>query len=197
MLRRLFRGIDRGFYVDVGAHHPYRFSNTYLLYRRGWHGLNIDALPGTKLLFDRCRPRDQTIEVGVSTHRGSLTYWSFEEPAFNTFDEALGRERVRRGVSRLIDRQAVATLPLSEILAKNITTDRSIDLLTVDVEGLDLQVLQSNDWHRYRPGVVLCEVLASDLDETAGDEVYAFMLSVGYRLRSKLYTTAVFQTNEP
>src|SRR5215510_10661697 len=51
ILARLFEGQRRGFYVDVGAHHPRRFSNTFLLYRRGWRGLNIDAAPGSMRLF--------------------------------------------------------------------------------------------------------------------------------------------------
>ena len=77
MIRGLFAGQRYGFFVDVGAHHPFRFSNTYLLYRAGWSGLNIDALPGTKRLFDRYRPRDITIEAGVATAEGVLEYWSF------------------------------------------------------------------------------------------------------------------------
>jgi hypothetical protein len=66
VLARLFEGLGRpGFYVDIGAHHPVRFSNTFYFYRRGWHGVNVDALPGTAMLFQRMRPRDKTIECGV------------------------------------------------------------------------------------------------------------------------------------
>ena len=55
ILRRLFETRRRGFYVDVGAHHPRRFSNTYYFYRQGWSGINIDAAPGSMKLFDRLR----------------------------------------------------------------------------------------------------------------------------------------------
>jgi hypothetical protein len=51
---------DRGFYVDVGAYHPFKHSNTYLLYRAGWRGINIDPRPGSKALFDKHRPEIQT-----------------------------------------------------------------------------------------------------------------------------------------
>jgi hypothetical protein len=50
---RLFPNQSTGFYVDIGAHHPTRFSNTYLLYTKGWRGINIDPLPGSKELFDK------------------------------------------------------------------------------------------------------------------------------------------------
>jgi len=60
VLYRMFQGrFGRpGFYVDVGAHHPTRFSNTYLFYRMGWRGINLDAMPGSMAAFARARPRD-------------------------------------------------------------------------------------------------------------------------------------------
>src|SRR6478672_655222 len=63
-----------GFYVDVGAFHPFKHSNTYILYKAGWHGVNIDPRPGSKALFDRFRPRDVNIETGISDKDGTMTY---------------------------------------------------------------------------------------------------------------------------
>ncbi len=70
-----------GFYVDVGAHHPLRFSNTYKFYKRGWHGINIDAMPGSMDLFNRLRHRDINLERAVSDSKQILTYYAFNEPA--------------------------------------------------------------------------------------------------------------------
>ncbi|MFT7246563.1 MAG: hypothetical protein ACI82A_003940, partial [Candidatus Azotimanducaceae bacterium] len=58
ILRRIFEQQSTGFYVDVGAHHPKRFSNTFLFYKLGWQGINIDAMPGSMALFNRERSRD-------------------------------------------------------------------------------------------------------------------------------------------
>ena len=55
VLRKIFKKQDKGFYVDVGAHHPKRFSNTFLLYKKGWNGINIDATPGSMKLFNKFR----------------------------------------------------------------------------------------------------------------------------------------------
>ena len=195
MLSNMFSRLRKGFFIDVGAHHPFRFSNTYLLYRRGWSGINIDALPGTKKLFEQYRPRDITIEMGVSDVPGSLTYWSFEEPAYNTFEQSLGEERSTTGVSRLVEKKLIQALPLCNILNDCVHGSQPIDLLTIDVEGFDLKVLRSNDWNRYRPRIVLCEVLGVQFHEITLDEVYVFMQSVGYSLQSKLNMTAVFATD--
>lgn len=195
MLSNMFSRLRKGFFIDVGAHHPFRFSNTYFLYRRGWSGINIDALPGTKKLFEHYRPRDITIEIGVSDVPGSLTYWSFEEPAYKTFEQDLAEERSTTEVSRLVEKKSIQALPLRDILSDYIHGSQPIDFLTVDVEGFDLKVLRSNDWNRYRPRIVLCEVLGVQFHEITLDEVYVFMQSVGYSLQSKLNMTAVFATD--
>ena len=65
VLRKIFKNQKMGFYVDIGAHHPKRFSNTHLLYKKGWKGINIDATPGSMKLFNQLCPRDTNLELGV------------------------------------------------------------------------------------------------------------------------------------
>jgi hypothetical protein len=86
LLERVCAGKLNGFYVDIGAHHPQRFSNTYVFYLKGWRGINVDPMPGSKQRFDILRDRDTNLEVGVSDVREELIYYSFKEPALNTFD---------------------------------------------------------------------------------------------------------------
>src|SRR5581483_2050578 len=74
---RLFDGKANGFFVDVGAHHPIRHSNTYLLYRRGWRGINIDATPGSMAAFRRLRPEDINIECLVANDPSSRRFYTF------------------------------------------------------------------------------------------------------------------------
>src|SRR5271166_7015278 len=72
ILRRLLAGQKSGFYVDVGAHHPYRFSNTCYFYRQGWRGINVDTNPDAIEAFRRDRPSDINVCVGVSDTAGEL-----------------------------------------------------------------------------------------------------------------------------
>ena len=62
-----------GFYVDVGAHHPYRYSNTCFFYKQGWHGINIDAMPGSMVSFENSRPRDINLESGIGREASRLS----------------------------------------------------------------------------------------------------------------------------
>src|SRR4030066_382437 len=89
LLRRLFKSdyLKKGFYVDVGAHDPVRFSTTLHFYLNGWNGINIDPAPGFKCKFDKLRERDINIEIGISSKEEELSYYSFSESAFNTFNK--------------------------------------------------------------------------------------------------------------
>ena len=191
ILNRLLDGQAKGFYVDVGAHHPVRFSNTYLFYKRGWRGINIDAMTGSMETFDKVRPRDINIECGVASSAGRLTYHRFNEPALNTFDAAEASHK-NRPPYRLIDTVEVAVERLDTLLSLHLPAAQQIDFLTVDVEGKDEEVLRSNDWDIYRPRFILAETLRTDLLGLGGCTVVQFLRSVGYTPVCKAYNTSFF-----
>jgi FkbM family methyltransferase len=193
LLARIFNGQERGFYVDVGAHHPQRFSNTYYFYLRGWRGINIDAAPGSMAPFEAVRPGDINLEVPISDSRQVLTYYSFNEPALNSFSPEVARERDGLGDYRIISEQQLETRTLAEVLGEHLAPGAEIDFMSVDVEGLDYQVLKSNDWARFRPRVVLVEDLnvasLERLDESPSAQL---LRREGYRPTSKTFYTLFF-----
>lgn len=182
-----------GFYVDVGAHHPKRFSNTYRLYRRGWRGLNIDANPGSMRAFRRIRPRDINVEAAVSSSSQKLTYYLFREPGLNTLDRSLALQHVGEG-RPIVKEIGTVTVPLVELLERYVPPNTRIDLLTVDVEGLDFDVLSSNDWERYSPDYVLVECLdVLTLDKVASNRVTEFLLDHHYSSVAKTIHTVLYK----
>lgn len=190
---RLFDGVDAGFFVDVGAHHPFRFSNTWLLYRRGWRGINIDATPGAMAEFRRWRPEDINIECLVSTDTRSRPYFLHDEPALNTMSEELVKRRALESPQyRMRETIMLEAKTLASILEAHVPQGRAIDLLNVDVEGHDLEVLRSNDWNKFRPRVIVAELLVTSLADIEKNPTYAFLLDRGYRLYAKMYNSAVF-----
>lgn len=198
ILNRLFGAQKMGFYVDVGAHHPQRFSNTYLFYRRGWQGINIDAMPGSMEPFKRMRPRDINLEVPILKERGSLTYFQFNEPALNTFSRELSESRDGRNGYKIIHTLELKGLPLRQIFEDylSVKQQEGIDFLSVDVEGLDLQVLESNDWLRFRPKVVLVELSADSIETAGEDPVFRLMQKNHYKLFAKTMLTVFFLSEE-
>ena len=194
ILRKIFEKQQPGFYVDVGAHHPKRFSNTYYFYKRGLNGINIDATPGSMKLFYKFRRKDINIESAISKEKKELILYSFDEPAINTFDEALAQQRSIEGKYKLIDEIKIHTKTLSEILGQHLPLDKEIDFLSVDVEGFDLEVLQSNDWNRFRPKFVVVECFGIEkLERITSDEVYIFLTDYNYFFYAKTMNTCIFK----
>ena len=192
ILNRMLEDKVTGFYVDVGAHHPKRFSNTHLFYRRGWSGINIDAMPGSMKLFSKLRRRDTNLEIGIDQEASSVDYYIFNETALNGFSSELANERHNSETPYFIKQIIqVEVKTLSEVLSQY-ANGRTIDFMSVDVEGFDLRVLKSNDWIKYRPKIVLAEILASNLDELSRDELVKFMSDKGYEVCAKTANTVFF-----
>jgi len=194
ILRRIFEKKTKGFYIDVGAHHPKRFSNTFLFYELGWHGINIDALPGSQQLFDKMRPADINIEIGIAEEDATLNYYIFNEPALNGFSKDLSEERDSFNTEyKILDIKKIKVSPLSYVLNSYLPDKQVIDFMTIDVEGLDLEVLKSNDWTKYRPKYVLVEVLNESLAKTQSSSIGRFMSDVGYEIYCKSANTVFFK----
>ncbi len=185
----------RGVFIDVGAHHPVRFSNTYYFYHKGWRGINIDAMPGSMKWFKRLRPGDINLECGVSREKTNLTFYCFDEPALNTFSKDIAIERQSHTRYRIVEEVEVPVLPLSDILDRYLKKNK-IDFLSIDVEGLDLDVLQSNDWSRYRPDYILVEDNEMELNDLGKSKVFTFLTENGYQIRAKTKRTIIFSKRD-
>ncbi len=196
ILQRIFQGRKRGFYVDIGAHHPRRFSNTNLFYRRRWRGINIEPNPDAIKAFKSMRKRDINLQVGVSDRSGSLKYYQFDEPALNTFDEAIVASRLATTPYRLVGTVEVPVERLDTLLTRHVPAGVQIDFLSVDVEGLDLAVLKSNDWARFRPRCVLVEALGVSFAEIEANPISGLLAGQGYELVAKTINTLVFRTRD-
>lgn len=192
ILGRVFESKASGFFVDVGALHPVRFSNTYKFYELGWNGINIDATPGSMELFTRMRPRDVNLEVPISDTAQTLPYYIFNEPALNTFSKELADERNGKDIYKIEKVVKIRTQTLGEVLKAHVPPNTLIDFLTVDVEGFDLKALKSNDWKLFRPTYVLTESelpIAKSLDS----ELVLFMHDTGYDLFARTANTSIFK----
>lgn len=196
ILRRLFEKQQTGFYVDVGAHHPKRFSNTYFFYKQRWNGINIDAMPNSMKIFERIRPRDINIEKPISDKKQVLTYYAFNEPALNGFSKELSAERENSNNNyHIIFEKDIETTTLEEIFDENLPKNQQIDFLSIDVEGLDFMVLKSNNFKKYKPKVILIEILGSSLNDIEKDIISEYLQKFNYSIYAKTINTVVFVEN--
>ncbi len=171
-----------GFYVDVGAHDPHRFSNTKRFYRRGWHGINIEPNVTCHAKFVRVRTRDINLNIGAGDCSATLTFHHFLPATLSTFSEEQARQYATEGYV-LKGRSEIQVDPLSAILSTHVADGTKIDFFSIDTEGLDLAVLRGNDWERFRPYLVCVESAAHSADSPGTSdisELQPFMHSVGY-----------------
>lgn len=134
---------QHGFYVDVGAHHPDRFSITRKLYERGWKGINVDANLEIGQLFTKKRKRDKFVGAAVGT-RTEYQLSRFIESALSTTNEEWA-SRFRQEGNRQLDKVTVRGIRLNEVF-QMIDQGQRIDLLNIDIEGSDFDALVSLDF---------------------------------------------------
>lgn len=170
-----------GFYVDVGAYHPWMESNTYKLYLRGWSGITIEPNPDQAHLFRHFRPRDIHLTLGVSTRDEELVYHRYADQKLNKFAAHIVDN------TDVIRVDKIRCLPLREIIKKN-CPDREIDLLSIDCEGLDFDVLTSIDLRVSRPVSIIIEDFEQfSLSKNGGDlsKIKSYLLNEGYCMISQ------------
>ncbi len=182
----------KGFYVDIGAHHPVRFSNTWMFYRKGWHGINVDPTPGSMRSFRFFRKKDTNLEIGIGPDASELIFYCFNEPALNTFDKKVAQSRDVGHPYRIVNTVKVPIKTLKFVLDKYLPLNQKIDFLTIDVEGLDLEVLKSNDWFKYKPEYILVEDIDFQPENPNQSEVYLFLKKKGYKIVASLKRTIIY-----
>ena len=191
ILNRIFRDKKSGFYVDVGANNPFEQSNTQFFYDLGWKGINIDAMPGSMKVFHRIRPRDINLELPISDSEETLQYHIFETSFFNSFapePEVLKNEK-------LLEVKDLNSTSLAKVFEEHVGS-KVIDFMAVDVEGWDLNVLRSNDWSKFRPKVLIVEMLDVPADKVNETEMAHYMDAIGYAFFCSTSANALFFEKE-
>jgi FkbM family methyltransferase len=145
-----------GFYIDVGANDPVFNSNTKRFYDRGWRGINIE--PGVEQFekIKQARPRDTNLNVGVGPANGSMIFYRVVgDSTLSSFNKSVA-SNMAKAHGKKVEEVIVSVLRLVDIY-EGYVKGSHVDFLSVDAEGLDLEVLKSNDWNKFRPSLVMVE----------------------------------------
>jgi len=176
-----------GTYVDIGAGHPTHLSNTFLFYQLGWQGVLVEPNPALAQLQKHYRPDDRTLDVLIGTEDADLDFFEFDPWPFSTTAHERAARLVEEGVRQVsVSRKRMVRLSTLGLFA----TPADPTLLTVDVEGLDLDVLKSNDWEEHRPRVVCVE--EHGVRPADSSALRSLMRSEGYSLTSQTVVTSIF-----
>ena len=183
-LFKLLKNKNPGKYIDVGCWHPYKSSNSYYFYLRGWKGICIDPNPEMAALFRKYRKGDTFVNAAVNDFSGTEKYYMLKHP-YSSMNSMNYQFLEDQNVAHMVkDEREIKCFTLEEILDRYVTIGESLDFLDVDVEGNDLNILRSNNWEKYRPKVVMVETDLA-LPEDPNSEKAHFLNNVGYRLIGK------------
>lgn len=173
-------GKKAGFYVDIGAYHPFQGSNTYHFYKSGWRGINIEPNPIMFPSFPRHRENDINLNLAVSNHEGFVD--------FNCDGVYSGIASSADNAGKTVHR--VATAALASILENHLPFGQQIDFMSIDCEGHDLIALQSNDWERFTPKLIIVEDHSTD----STTPIESYLTSLGYKSVIRLGMSKVFES---
>jgi FkbM family methyltransferase len=195
-IKKYFKDRSKGFFIDVGCYHPLDGNNTQLLYKEGWSGINFDINHYSIKLFKYIRKRDTNIHSGISNKKTKLTmYYRKEINMLNTLDKKIAKIHFRNGFKK----RNVQVNTLNFFISKYFKKLKKIDFLNIDVEGVELNVLKSLNFKRYKPQLICIEIHNSknmydtNYDYLKSNEIYKYLINKKYNLVWKKKYSFIFE----
>lgn len=182
---------DEGFFIELGGYDGFFHSPTYYLEKfKKWKGILIEPHPE---FFNKCvnnRSKSKVYNFACTSeenhHDGFVILNSIGHSSYlqgSLIDESF-LEDMLEGISQENDSYKVKTLSLTEVLNYHFKhyTKIQIDLLCLDVEGSELNVLNSLDFDLYSPRFILCESHSNNEKEI----IHSFLKDRNYMFVDKI-----------
>jgi hypothetical protein len=178
---------NNGFYVDVGCFHPKKYSNTYMLFKCGWKGINIDMEKNKIETFDLARPYDYNFLGAISNKVEKVKIYRNQKfGVSSTINENFIKKK------DIIDEGFILTTTLNVVLENSPFKGKKIDLLNIDTEGNDSKVLKSLNFDIYNPSIIIIETHLKTIDDIINSDIYLFLIKRKYILKSWTVYSLIF-----
>ena len=181
IIQKYFKDKKNGLYVDLGCYHPIQYNNTLLLYQNGWEGINVDINKFSIKLFDFCRPKDINLNIAVSNKNSEIDFYfqkklSLLSTIIKTQSDVAFQGKIKKS--------KILSQTLTKILDNSKYKNRKIDFLDLDIEGADLEALESLDFSRYEPEMICAEIVDKNQpindDNLKNSNIYKFLIAKSY-----------------
>ncbi len=187
-------GIERPTYLDIGANEPVRGSNTFFFYQRGSRGVLVEPEPVLFQKLKRTRPRDTVLNVGLGFSEEAAADFFVFPPAqsgWNTF--SYEDAQARRVAGHPYQTVSMPLKRVNTILEETLST--APDFISIDVEGLDMDILRSLDFDRFAPTALVVETLRFGESPMAvkQPEIISYVCSKGYEVYGDTYINTIFR----
>ena len=203
IIDRIFKDIKKGIYIDVGCNHPIKFNNTYLLYKRGWQGINVDADISSIELFDKFRKNAKNINCIVSDNEEiKKLYFYHKRSAINTLSKDLVNSRKTKPIKIIKEKSTT----LNKIIENSQFNKTKINLLSIDIENHEYEALHKFNFLKYKIDVIVVECLNiklkkleiynQSLNHIINSNIYKLLLNNDYKLINWVHSDLIFVRND-
>ena len=203
LVTHIFQNKKKGFFIDIGCNHPVYNNNTYLLYKKGWRGINVDLDKQSIDLFNIYRKHDFNKNVAVASVSKEVDlYFYHNKSAINTINKTSAE--FQKAIPKEV--RKITTNTLNSIILASSFADKKVDFLSIDVEGYELEVLKGFDLKKYSPKVIVIEFLDLSLKklevvnfkiQTVLDSpVYKYMTDNNYTLVNWIHSDLLFVSKD-
>lgn len=186
--------IESPSYLDIGAHHPYYLSNTAYFYEKKSFGVSVEPDPYLFEVIKKERPNEISLNVGVGLKSGDKAdFYIMDVPTLNTFSKEEAERYVSFGNRKI---KKVVELPLITVnnIIERYFNDKCPNFISLDVEGMDMEIVNSFDFNKYRPEVFCIETITytEDNSEKKLQDIIDFMINKGYFIYADTYINTIF-----
>jgi FkbM family methyltransferase len=196
ILKKFFSGIEKGFYIDLGAHNYIDGSNTYYFYLQGWNGICVDPLPGVKKKFKKKRPKDLFLDNAIvpnSFKAENVNFYYFKNLPDNS---TISKKRINN-VGKSFNRYPtnvilVKALSVSK-LVKNYIGLKDVNLLNIDIEGDEFSILSDFMKEKIFPWIICVEEIGMYAESImAKSSIYRLLKRNSYLLMQRTFLTSIY-----
>ncbi len=149
--------LNSGYYLDCGANHPTKGSNTFKLYCMGMRGITIEPNPTLSRLHSKYRPGDIQLTAAAGESNGVAVFYNMATHGLSTLSKDYCDQLIASG-HHLLSQSLIPILTLGTVLGGCVIPGRPIlALLSIDVESMDESLLRTSDWLKHRPKLIVFE----------------------------------------
>jgi FkbM family methyltransferase len=180
-------------YLELGVYDPRIGSNTYKFYARGAKGVLVEADGRLIKNIKDQRPDDKVLHLGVGLDESTeAIFYVFDEPSISTFDKGEALNRQAQGLYKIIREDSVPMKSINRIIKEDCLSVP--DILSIDIEGLDYDVLSSWDAETFPIPIIISETCTYSQNhiKVKDDRILPLMLGKGYFLYADTYINSIF-----
>lgn len=183
------------FYLDIGAGHPIRYSNTLFFYHQGAKGITVDANYENIFLHKFLRPKDLSFNFLLGNSNELIEYYKFKQHELNTTSQGKVNELAKKNIFP-IDKEKITQKKFSDFCNNELKDKLSkINFFNIDIEGGELELIKLINWNNFNPNIICIEIASNNFNEIFESEIYKIILRNKYKLFSKLYNSVIFIKN--